>query len=164
MTINNYLTSKVFSMGGVASNPDHSAHSFDLNHVSKHGFIEHDGSLSREDAAFGDQAKFDKQKFDQVLEIYRQNAITAKDVKGNDVAMTNWRAASKARYARITSSKTKHESNNKQFNYGLKEAIASYGESSLMLNVLGKDGQAPIEWLRIFFGKFADPGCYFADL
>ena len=43
----------VFSKGAVAANPDHSAHAFDLNHVDKHGYIEHDVSLSRGDAAFG---------------------------------------------------------------------------------------------------------------
>ncbi|KIW04492.1 uncharacterized protein PV09_04249 [Verruconis gallopava] len=35
--------------------------------------------------------------------------------------------------------------------YGIKEVILSYGESALFLNMLGKDGAAPLEWVRILF-------------
>jgi hypothetical protein len=139
----------VFAASGIIANPNHDAHSFDLNHVNKHNYIEHDGSLSRGDAAFGGGVKFDKEAFDMVLKVYRE----AHPGKSDDEIMTDWATAAHARWARITASKENHKKEEKTWIYGIKEAIMSYGETSLCLNLLGKDGVAPLQWVKIFFGK-----------
>jgi hypothetical protein len=131
----------VFATGGIAANPDHSAHTFDLNHVDKHNWIEHDVSLSRNDIAFGSNSAFCKDRFDKFLASF------------GGVEATTFEAASKARYARVVESKEQHEKEGKEFRYGVKEVIMSYGETALYLNLLGHDGIAPLEWVRIFFGK-----------
>jgi len=130
-----------FSLGAVAANPDHSAHSFDLNHVDKHGYIEHDVSLSRGDLAFGSNSKFDKELFDEVLQgLYARSGD-----------MTSWKSASQVRYERVKASKARHVKEGKGWHFGLKEAIMSYGETALYLSLLGKDGVAPTKWVKIFF-------------
>jgi len=139
----------VFAASGIIANPNHDAHSFDLNHVSKHNYIEHDGSLSRDDAAFGGGEKFSQEAFDELLAVYR----AAHPGESDDKIMTDWATAGQARWARITASKDKHEKAQSTWTYGIKEAIMSYGETSLYLNLLGKDGVAPLNWIKIFFGK-----------
>jgi len=141
----------IFAAGAVAANPDHAAHSFDLNHVSKHNYIEHDGSLSRDDAAFGGGTKFSQESWDEVLKVYR----AAHPGKDDEEISTDWKTAGHARYARIQASKAKHEEAGKTWIYGIKQAIMSYGESALYLNLLGKDGVAPLMWVRTFFGMFS---------
>jgi hypothetical protein len=140
----------VFAASGIFANPHHDAHSFDLNHVSKHNYIEHDVSLSREDIAFNGGEKFDQEVFDMVLNTYRE----AHPGKTDDEIMTDWVTAGHARWARVLASKGKHDEAQKSWLYGIKEAIMSYGETSLYLNLLGKDGVAPLKWVKIFFGKF----------
>jgi hypothetical protein len=131
----------IFAMGGVAANPDHSAHTFDLDHVAKHNWIEHDVSLSRQDIAFGNNSSFDKAQFDKFLAVF------------GDKEATDFATASKARYMRVQDSKAAHEKAGKEFTYGIKETVMSYGETALYLSLLGHDGIAPLEWVRIFFGK-----------
>lgn len=138
----------VFAVGGVASNPDHSAHSFDLNHVDKHNFIEHDVSLSRGDIAFGSNSDYSPEEFKIIFDMYSE--AHADGPKGT----TTYESASKARYARVVASKEKHERAGKEFHYGIKELILSYGETALFLNVLGKDGIAPLEWVKVLFGIY----------
>ncbi|KAJ4353336.1 uncharacterized protein N0V89_005064 [Didymosphaeria variabile] len=137
----------VFAASGIFANPNHDAHSFDLNHVSKHNYIEHDASLSRDDAAFGGGEKFHQESFDMVLKTYRE----AHPGKTDDEIMTDWMTAGHARWARVLASKQKHDEAEKTWIYGIKEAIMSYGETSLYLNLLGKDGVAPLKWVKIFF-------------
>lgn len=134
----------ILSTGAVAANPDRTKHTFDLNHLDKHGYIEHDVSLSRNDIAFGSNSKFDKTLFDEVLEGYRSQC-------GEE---TSWSAASHVRYARVKESKARHEKEGKEWRFGLKETIISYGETSFYLNLLGKDGVAPLAWIKAFFGMF----------
>ncbi|KAJ4301882.1 hypothetical protein N0V90_003978 [Kalmusia sp. IMI 367209] len=140
----------VFAASGIIANPNHNEHSFDLNHVSKHNYIEHDGSLSRDDAAFSGAEKFSPEAFGMVLAAYRE----AHPGKSDDEILTDWATGGHARWARITASKAKHEKAQKTWIYGIKEAIMSYGETSLYLNLLGKDGVAPLQWVKIFFGKY----------
>lgn len=145
----------LFTVGGISANPDHSAHSFDLDHLDKHGVIEHDVSLSRNDAALGSNSKFSPEVFEETIKgyeaVYRaRNPLANKE---SDITV-DWEIASHVRYARVLSSKANHVKENKPFTYTLKEAITSYGESALLLNVLGKDGHAPLPWIKIFMGKF----------
>lgn len=140
----------VFAASGIFANPDHDATTFDLNHVSKHNYIEHDASLSRDDTAFGGGEKFDPQAFDMVLKTYRE----AHPGKSDEEIVTGWATAGHARWARVLASKEKHDAAEKTWIYGIKEAIMSYGETSLYLNLLGKNGVAPLNWVKIFFGTF----------
>ncbi|RMZ87691.1 hypothetical protein DV736_g5085, partial [Chaetothyriales sp. CBS 134916] len=135
------LIASVFATGAIAANPDHGAHTFDLNQVDKHGYIEHDVSLSRNDYDLGDNASFDQDKWATMFKIYGEE-------NGSTVA---YEYASKARYSRVRESKEAHEQAKKPFRYGIKEGILSYGETALWVNLLGKDGVVPLEHLRIFF-------------
>ncbi|QDS76651.1 hypothetical protein FKW77_008188 [Venturia effusa] len=137
-------TANVFAAGGIGANPDHSANTFDLNHVAKHNFIEHDVSLSRNDIALGSNCDYDKDVWKSVWDVY----VNEIPIGGDKV--TSWHSASKARYQRLLNSKKSHEEAGKDWHYGIKEVVLSYGESALLLNVLGKDGIAPLEWIRVF--------------
>jgi len=133
-----------FSFAAVGANPDRDAHSFDLDHLAKHGYIEHDVSLSRGDTAFGSNSKFDKDLFDEVIRgLYARSGD-----------MTNWNSADEVRYERVRASRARHAKEGKGWLFGLKEAIASYGETALYLSLLGKDGVAPTKWVQVFFGRF----------
>lgn len=147
-------TATVFAVGGVGANPDHSAHTFDLNHVDKHNFIEHDVSLTRGDIAFGSNCDFSPETWKGVWDIY------CSEVPQGGDKVTSYESASKARYQRVLSSKAAHEKAGKEFHYGIKEVILSYGETALLLSVLGKDGVAPLEWIRVLVGKSS---CYLGD-
>lgn len=135
----------VFAAGGLAANPDHHAHTFDLNHVDKHGFIEHDSSLSREDIAFGSNSEFFPEVFAQTFKP---------EISGENDTI-DWKTAGTIRYSRVLASKAKHDADKKTWTYGLKEAIMSYGETSLYMNLLGKNGITPLKWIHIFFGEYA---------
>jgi hypothetical protein len=108
---------KIFASVALTTNPDAHAHSFDLNHVGKHGVIEHDVSLTRDDIAFGDNHTFNPDIWKSVLSTY------------GDSKETNFALASEARYNRVIACKKAHEAANKEFIYGIKEAIFSYGVS-----------------------------------
>jgi hypothetical protein len=108
---------KLFACVALTTNPDPHAHSFDLNHANKHGVIEHDVSQTRDDIAFGDNHTFNPDIWKSVLVTY------------GDSKETNFALASEARYNRVIASKKAHEAANKEFIYGIKEAIFSYGVS-----------------------------------
>jgi hypothetical protein len=133
----------VFAAVALTANPDHTAHFFDLDQVTKHGLIEHDVSLSRNDATLGDNSGFDQYAWDGVLQTYGDNKET------------NFALVSKARYDRFLACKKAHEAAEKDFAYGIKEFILSYGESALFLSTLGdpENGKIPIEYLKVLFGK-----------
>lgn len=133
----------VFASVAVTANPDKSAHFFNLDQVNKHGLIEHDVSLSRNDFLLGDNHTFNKEIFDRVISTY------------GDQTETSFESVSKARYQRVLDCKKAHEEAGKDFQYGIKEFVLSYGESALFLGLLGdpKEGKIPVEYLRALFGK-----------
>jgi hypothetical protein len=108
---------KIFASVALTTNPNAHAHSFDLDHVSRHGLIEHDVSLTRDDFAFDDNHTFNPDIWKSVLGTY------------GDSKETNFALASEARYNRVIASKKAHEAANKDFTYGIKEAVLSYGVS-----------------------------------
>lgn len=131
----------VFASVAVTANPDHSSHAFDLDQLDKHSLIEHDVSLSRNDIAFGDNHTFNKEIWEEVLKSY-----------GEDTE-TNFATVSKARYDRVAAAKKAHTDAKKDFQYGIKEFIFSYGESALFLGILGspQEGKIPLEYLKVLF-------------
>jgi len=68
---------------------------------------------------------------------------------------TDFESASKARYGRVLACQKAHEAANKEFQYGIKEFILSYGETALLMSLLGdpKEGKIPIEFMKVLFGK-----------
>ena len=112
--------------------------SFDLNDLDEHNFpIEHDASLSRQDAFFGNDYSFYQPYFDQVLAFY----------DGSE--HTNISQAAKARHARFSDSQSK----NPTFICGLREFIFSYGETALYLQALSDpfSGVARVDYLKYWF-------------
>lgn len=136
----------IFAAVAVTANPDHSSHSFNLDQIDKHGLIEHDVSLSRNDIAFGDNHTFNKEIWKVVFETY----------VGIGETETSFASVSKARYERMVKSREAHKAAGKQFGYGIKEFVLSYGESALFLGIMGspKEGKIPLEYLKVLFGEF----------
>lgn len=104
----------VIGAAGLLSSPDPLGGSFDLNDLDQHNFpIEHDASLSRQDAYFGNDYSFYSPNWDMVISHY------------NGTNYTSIPLASKAKYSRVLNS----EAINPTFTYGLREFILSYGET-----------------------------------
>lgn len=110
--------------------------SFDLDSLSKHNVIEHDGSLSRADAVTGDDHSFNQDIFDTYLAQFNSSKVDAG-------------AAGMAREFRIEAAKA----SDPEFTYGPKQQFTSLAETAAFLAVLGgpSDPQVPVEWLKTFF-------------
>lgn len=118
---------------GTSKNP--TSGSFDLSDLIA---IEHDSSMSRQDAALGGNAQpFYAPSWQQYVAAL--NGKTVIDVP----------AASKAKFSRYNDSLT----HNPEFKYGVREAVLAYGENALYLQVMGDPvtGRAKIEYVRMFF-------------
>jgi len=108
--------------------------------LDQHNFpIEHDASLSRQDAYFGNDYSFSQSAWDQVLAHY------------TGAKTTNISSASMAKYSRVQDSKARDPT----FTYGLREFILSYGETSLYLQTMSDpySGVARVDFVREFFEK-----------
>ena len=82
---------------GLLSSPNPFGGQFDLNDLDQHNFpIEHDGSLSRQDAYFGNDYSYYDPNFQSVLAYY------------HGLSKTNTPQAAKARYSRINDSLTRN--------------------------------------------------------
>jgi hypothetical protein len=135
----------LFASYAITTNPDHSADFFDLDHVSKHGVIEHDVSLSRQDLSLGgDNSGFDENVWEQSISVY------------GDAKQTTFETASKVRYERFLACKKAHAAAKDKLQFGIKECLFSYGETALYMGLFGgaKTGNVPIEWVKILFGKW----------
>jgi hypothetical protein len=117
--------------------------SIDLDMLDKHGFIEHDASLTREDSAFGDNTAFSPAIWKSVLDTYEGATIAT-------IA-----SASRARYSRVRAAKEAHDFGMKPFEYGINELVLSYGQTALVISALGSvtTGEMSINYMRTLFGK-----------
>jgi hypothetical protein len=123
---------------GLLSSPNPLAGSFDLDDLNQHNFpIEHDASMSRQDAALGNNQPFYAPNWNQYISFFDGKSTT-------DIP-----TASKAKFARYQDSLAR----NPDFTYGLREAVLSYGENALYLQAMADpvSGQAPISYVRILF-------------
>jgi hypothetical protein len=124
---------------GLLSSPNPLGGAFDLNDLDMHNFpIEHDGSLSRQDAYFGNNYSFYQPNWDMVLSYYSGKEYT-------DIP-----TASQAKYARVNDSQTR----NPTFTYGFREFIFSYGETAIYLQTMSSassNGVAKVEYVRSLF-------------
>lgn len=124
---------------GLLSSPNPLLGSFNLDDLDKHNFpIEHDASLSRADAFFGNDHSFNSTYFDMFLSNF-----------GN-AATTNITSASKAKYSRVLNSRAVDPT----FTYGPREYLLSYGESALYLQTMASSptsANAPLAYVEDFF-------------
>ncbi|KAJ4982758.1 chloroperoxidase-like protein [Stagonosporopsis vannaccii] len=123
---------------GLLSSPDPLGGSFDLDDLNMHNFpIEHDASMSRQDAALGNPQSFYNTNWQQYIGFF------------NGKATTDVPTASKAKFARYNDSLTR----NPKFTYGIREAIFSYGENAIYLQAMSDpiSGNAKIEYVRSLF-------------
>jgi hypothetical protein len=123
---------------GLLSSPNPLGGSFDLSDLNMHNFpIEHDASMSRQDAALGNDQPFYNPNWQQYISFFDGKATT-------DIP-----TASKAKYARYNDSLVK----NPEFTYGVREAVLSYGENALYLSTLSDpvSGKAKIEYVKSMF-------------
>lgn len=128
------------AVGGLAllSTPGLAPSTFDLNFLDQHNFpIEHDASLSRNDAYFGNDYSFNQGIFDEVLDYY------------DGATIATIPAASLARYHRVTAQRA----SNPTFIYGPRQLVLSYGETALYLSTMGNPitADAPVAYIKTFF-------------
>ena len=130
------------AVGGLAmfSSPDPLGGSFDLNDLDQHNFpIEHDASLSREDAYFGNDYSFNSGIWDQTRSFFK-NGKTA--LLPAALAIADRTADSKER--------------NPEFVYGPQQFILRYGEMTLAIETMGGSdltGVARLDWVNQLFAQ-----------
>lgn len=138
------FTVAIGSLSLLASHDPLSA-SFDLSDLATHNFpIEHDASISRQDAHFGNPQPFHAPSFAQYTAVL--------DPPQDRRTTTSISSVSAAKFARFNDSRAR----NPEFVYGAREAALSYGENALYLQALGEDvvsGVAQLEYVKVFFEK-----------
>jgi len=126
---------------GLLSSPFPLAGSFDLNDLDQHNFpIEHDASLSRKDAYFGNNYAFDNSIWQQTLSFFTATGTGKTALLPAAKALANRTADSTAR--------------NPQFVYGFREFIQRYGEMSIFIQTMGGDdltGVTRLDWVKTLF-------------
>jgi hypothetical protein len=123
---------------GLLASPNPLGGSFDLDDLSMHNFpIEHDASMSRQDAALGNPQPFYDPNWQQYISYFAGKETT-------DIP-----TASKAKFARYQDSLKRDP----QFTYGLREAVFSYGENAIYLSTMGDpvSGVAKVEYVKSLF-------------
>lgn len=123
---------------GLLSSPNPAGGSFDLDNLDIHNFpIEHDGSLSRLDKYFGDNADFNQQTWDATVAYF------------NGLIKTTTPTASKARYMNIQ----KSQANNPTSLYGPMQFLLSSGETALYVQTMDSPitNSARVDYVRSLF-------------
>lgn len=125
---------------GLLSSPHPLGGAFDLNDLDQHNFpIEHDASLSRQDAYFGNDYSFYNPNWQDVLSFYNGY--------GGKTALL---PAAESIANRTEDS----EAINPTFTYGFREFIFRYGETAIYLQAMGgsdADGVTRVDWVRSLF-------------
>ncbi|CAA9956707.1 Peroxidase-2 multi-domain protein [Pyrenophora teres f. maculata] len=110
---------------------------FDLSDLNQHNFpTEHDVSISRPDAYFGDATAFNETVWKSFFSFFAGKATTDLDT------------TAKARFARFEDSKR----NNPELVFGIKEEVLSLAENALVLQTMGGvvSGKADLRFVRTF--------------
>lgn len=132
-----------FSVGpfgvGVTASTTGRNDTLNLHDLLKHNLIEHDASLSRKDAYFGDALNFDPEVWAGTSAVWRDTNATTISIE----------AAAKGRLARIAKDKVE----NPEYNLTSAGEAAGLGETALFVAVFGDkvDGNARVDWVDIFF-------------
>ncbi|KAH8895469.1 Cloroperoxidase, partial [Thozetella sp. PMI_491] len=135
LNINQSLTQTLFDFA-IRTNPEPNATTFSLDNLSRHNILEHDASLSRVDAYFGNPQPFNQTIFDQTRSYWTGPVI--------DVQM-----AANARSARIQTSKA----TNPTFSLSETGRTFSIGESAAYILVIGDrvSGTVSRAWVEYLF-------------
>lgn len=132
-----------FSIGpfgvGVTASTTGRNDTLNLHDLLKHNLIEHDASLSRKDAYFGDALNFDPEVWAGTSAVWRDSNATTISIE----------AAAKGRLARIAKDKVE----NPEYNLTSAGEAAGLGETALFVAVFGDkvEGNARVDWVDIFF-------------
>lgn len=112
---------------------------FNLDQLKKHHILEHDGSLSRQDIALGNNLVLDQTIWSKTLQ----------DFPNDQISLTDSARARKNRHAAAKAA-------NKDYDLPLEEQMFTFIESALYQSVFGKgtDGGARKDWVRTLFGEF----------
>ncbi|KAI1427323.1 Cloroperoxidase [Xylaria sp. FL1777] len=102
------------------SNPQPNATTFDLNHLDRHDLFEHDGSLSRQDAYFGQWSRFNATVWNWTMQYYTGDILDVQMV-ANSRAQRHMRSA-------LT---------NPDYSLSVLGYEFSVGENSAILSILG---------------------------
>lgn len=122
----------------LTTNPHTNATTFSLNDLSRHNILEHDASLSRQDAYFGDNHDFNQTIFDETRSYWPHPII---DIQ----------AAARSRQARVNTS----IATNPTYNMSELGLDFSYGETAAYILILGDkySGKVNRSWVEYLFGK-----------
>ncbi|KAL2271407.1 hypothetical protein VTJ83DRAFT_778 [Remersonia thermophila] len=136
LNINKTTGDTLFNFALMAS-PEPNATTVSLDDLGRHNILEHDASLSRTDAYFGDVLKFNKTVFAETKQHWGHGKIL-------DVA-----AAARARLGRIITSKA----TNPEYTMSELGDAFTYGESVAYIMVLGdiNTGKAKRRWVEYWF-------------
>ncbi|KAI1647035.1 Cloroperoxidase [Daldinia loculata] len=120
----------------VTTNPQPNATTFDLNHLSRHNILEHDGSLSRQDSYFGPPDVFNEAVFNETKSYWTGDIITIQ-------------MAANARVARLMTSNL----TNPEYSLSNLGSEFSIGESVAYLSILGskETGTVPKTYVEYLF-------------
>ncbi|KAI8964654.1 Cloroperoxidase [Daldinia sp. FL1419] len=120
----------------ITTNPQPNATTFNLNHLSRHNILEHDGSLSRQDAYFGSPDVFNEAVFNETKSYWTGDVITIQ-------------MAANARVARLMTSNL----TNPEYSLSHLGSDFSMGESVAYLAILGskETGTVPRTYVEYLF-------------
>ncbi|KAI1459856.1 Cloroperoxidase [Annulohypoxylon moriforme] len=137
LNIDQPLSVELFNFAAT-TNPVPNSTYFDLDHLSRHNVLEHDGSLSRQDAYFGPADVFNEAVFNQTKSFWTGDTITIQ-------------MASNARVARLMTSNL----TNPEYSLSDLGSAFSIGESAAYVGILGdkKSGTVPKSWVEYLFEK-----------
>lgn len=107
-----------------ALDPDTKTFSLDLVDLSKHGILEHDISLTRNDFHLGDNLSRNETLIDNLLKF------------ANEDGTLDTHSIAKARNARLRDSKL----NNPSYSYGFREQFVADSECAVFLQIVGRSG------------------------
>jgi len=123
---------------GLSSSPNPLGGTFDLSDLDQHNFpIEHDASISRQDAYFGNDYSFNQTEYDQYFNYFGNK--TTSDIK----------SVAYAKDIRYRDSLKR----NPTFTFGLRETVLSFGENGLWVQTLGdpSSGVTNLSYAHMFF-------------
>ncbi|KAK4146695.1 Chloroperoxidase [Dichotomopilus funicola] len=135
LNINKTLGSFLFDFA-ITTNPIENATTFSLNDLGNHGVLEHDASLSRSDAYFGNTINFNQSIFDETRSYWVGDTI-------------NIQMAANARLARFKTSMA----TNPDFSMSELGRNFGFGESAAYIVVIGdkETGTVPKAWVEWVF-------------
>jgi hypothetical protein len=135
LNVNKTLASALFDFA-LTTNPEANATTFSLNDLGNHNILEHDASLSRSDAYYGNVLTFNQSVFDETYSYWTDETVTLQ-------------MAANARIARIKTSMATNPT------YAMSDLANAFtlGESAAYVVVFGDKTTAtvPRAWVKWLF-------------